>query len=335
MPIASPEALIVQYLPVAKAVAARYAQRYPKIERDDFVSAAYMGMCEAARLFDASKGYSFAPYARRWCQWGCAAVVRDPTHDARRVSYDEYDRGEDPDTQKKTNEFVEHPQESADHRAILLVLQQNNIPQGQELVELLLSGYSEKEIILRLDMSEDSFSKTLVQIKEALLSLGIHSPHAPRLIRYLNTTDYAKRTKIPLKSIYTHLSHGAIEAKKSKKTWIIPVTTDLFESTPQGPMIPHPVLGQLIGLRGERWARRSIERVIRMRRNPLNFLLRANKNTGGRPAQEYLVPPSLAIQVIKQSRTSQGKRIQQELKSMATLPAQEQLVRIARKMEMG
>lgn len=63
-----------QHLPLVSALAGRLARRVPSVDRDDLVGAGAVGLMEALRRFDASRGASFAAYAtpyirgemRRW-----------------------------------------------------------------------------------------------------------------------------------------------------------------------------------------------------------------------------------------------------------------------------
>lgn len=57
-------ALTLQYLPLAKAMAGRVARKWPA-GGDDFQSAAFLGLVEAAQAFDPNRGVSFATFARR------------------------------------------------------------------------------------------------------------------------------------------------------------------------------------------------------------------------------------------------------------------------------
>lgn len=57
-------ALALQYLPLARAMAGRVARKWPA-GADDFQSAAFLGLVEAAQSFDPNRGVSFATFARR------------------------------------------------------------------------------------------------------------------------------------------------------------------------------------------------------------------------------------------------------------------------------
>lgn len=60
-------ALTLQYLPLARAMAGRVARKWPA-GSDDFQSAAFLGLVEAAQAFDPNRGVSFATFARRRVQ---------------------------------------------------------------------------------------------------------------------------------------------------------------------------------------------------------------------------------------------------------------------------
>ena len=61
---ADQQALAVQYLPMARSLAARFARRLPR-ERDSFRSAALLALVETARAFDPARGVKFGTYAQR------------------------------------------------------------------------------------------------------------------------------------------------------------------------------------------------------------------------------------------------------------------------------
>ena len=323
--------LIIQYLPVAKAVAARYAQRNPHIERDDFFSAAYAGICEAARRFDPSKKFSFAPYARKWCEWSCAAVLRDPLYDLHRLSYDEFDRGADGEnsTTKMVVECSEpHVDPPSDLGSLAALIERAQIPHGVQIATLLMAGASEAEVAETLHLTEQALLPLLDRLRTALASVA--GTTAPRILTFLNTRDYARKTKTPLKSIYKHLTQGRIDAKKREGSWLIPTSTPLICSTPQGPMVPSFALGKLLGLRRERAAREVIERALKKSRNPAPHKLRRKIDTGGRHAQEYLVAPQFALQLIRRSRTERARQLQAHLTLIRNLAPQEQIIHLAR-----
>ncbi len=56
--------LAAKYVPLAKRMARRLPHVLPR-ERLDFRSAAFLGLCEAARAFDPAVGVDFSTYARR------------------------------------------------------------------------------------------------------------------------------------------------------------------------------------------------------------------------------------------------------------------------------
>jgi len=56
-------ALVMQYLPLARAMAHRIARKWPA-GSDDFQSAAFLALVEAAQAFDPLRGVSFATFAR-------------------------------------------------------------------------------------------------------------------------------------------------------------------------------------------------------------------------------------------------------------------------------
>lgn len=57
--------LAARYIPLATRMARRFRYVFPR-ERPDFRSAAYLGLCQAARRFDPAVGVDFATYARHW-----------------------------------------------------------------------------------------------------------------------------------------------------------------------------------------------------------------------------------------------------------------------------
>jgi RNA polymerase sigma factor (sigma-70 family) len=58
------ETLVLQYMPLAKKLAAQRKKGLPKfVDLEDLISAAYLGLCEAASRFDTSKNVSFSTFA--------------------------------------------------------------------------------------------------------------------------------------------------------------------------------------------------------------------------------------------------------------------------------
>lgn len=58
--------LVVAHLEYAKRGAAKYWRRDPRQCRDDFESAAYFGLVNAALRFDPSKGWKFTTFSYHW-----------------------------------------------------------------------------------------------------------------------------------------------------------------------------------------------------------------------------------------------------------------------------
>ncbi|UNC15596.1 sigma-70 family RNA polymerase sigma factor [Acidiphilium multivorum] len=62
---AAAEALVVNHMPLARKHARGYAARY-SIERNELEGAAFFGLMEAAKRYDAERGFAFATYALPW-----------------------------------------------------------------------------------------------------------------------------------------------------------------------------------------------------------------------------------------------------------------------------
>ena len=62
--------LVVKNMPLAENLAKRYAGlgRYKGIAMEDLQQEAFVGLCEAAARYDASRGADFKTYAYPWCR---------------------------------------------------------------------------------------------------------------------------------------------------------------------------------------------------------------------------------------------------------------------------
>lgn len=68
--------LVESYLPLAEATAIKLSRRW-SAAREDFVSAAYLGLVKAARTFDTSRGVDFSTYARKQIRGAIAEAARE------------------------------------------------------------------------------------------------------------------------------------------------------------------------------------------------------------------------------------------------------------------
>lgn len=79
------DALIVAHMPVARHLATKYLRKLPKhMEADDVISAAYIGLVQAAHAFDPARGFKFTTFAKRRI---IGAIIDDLRHDAGRKQY--------------------------------------------------------------------------------------------------------------------------------------------------------------------------------------------------------------------------------------------------------
>jgi RNA polymerase sigma-32 factor len=62
------QALVVQYMGLAGSITGRRTYRNLRCDKDDALAEAYLGLVEAARRFDETRGVSFATYASYWIE---------------------------------------------------------------------------------------------------------------------------------------------------------------------------------------------------------------------------------------------------------------------------
>lgn len=208
--------LLTKYWPVARAVAAKWFRRLqgavPLAELD---SAAFNEITTAAHKFDASLGYSPAPYFRRWAEWGIQALLRQRNQDQALIHPDQ-DQEDEAGTRwerlgARDETLEEAPARAEQRRAVLAFLRQQDGPHKRALGRL--ARGEDDDTVARatgLDLAE------LALLREALATaLGTEEDEEA------TPADAAAAARVPLKVVYKALATGQLDGRKRDGAWVL------------------------------------------------------------------------------------------------------------------
>lgn len=162
-------------LDVARMVAASYARRWPKVDRDDLLQEAYVGLVRAAQLWRPDGGAAYRTYAVQHCVGAVrhylrdrAQVIRRPRHGRAVLAVASLDapvRSNHGDSEVSVGDCLSDPRADvelamAELRADLVApIQRMSIRQQRALGELILRNQLQTEVARKTGYSREHISR--------------------------------------------------------------------------------------------------------------------------------------------------------------------------------